>query len=76
MCLVRWRTVAAFVKLWPLIHNKLAHVDYRAGLLLGAGGIIGAQIGARLIEHVSTAGFRKIFAVVLVGLSIYLFTRK
>ncbi|MBW2172788.1 MAG: sulfite exporter TauE/SafE family protein, partial [Deltaproteobacteria bacterium] len=31
-----------------LAHNKLANVDYRAGILLGVGGVIGAQIGARL----------------------------
>ena len=57
-------------------HSKLANVDYKAGLLLGIGGIIGAQIGARLIEHVSTASFKKIFAGILVGLSIYLFFSK
>lgn len=57
-------------------HNKLANVDYRAGLLLGLGGILGAQIGARLVEHVSTANFKKIFALVLLGLAIYLFFKK
>lgn len=57
-------------------HNKLANVDYRAGLLLGIGGIIGAQVGARLVEHVSTAQFKKIFAGILVALAIYLFFRK
>ena len=57
-------------------HNKLANVDYRVGLLLGAGGIAGAQIGARLLEHVSTASFKKIFACVLVGLAAYLFLKK
>lgn len=57
-------------------HSKLANIDLRVGLLLGVGGIIGAQIGARLVEHVSTAQFRKIFAVVLVGLAIYLFVKK
>lgn len=57
-------------------HNKLANVDYRAGILLGIGGIIGAQIGARLVEHVSTANFKKIFAVILVGLAIYMFFKK
>ncbi|MDP4857903.1 MAG: TSUP family transporter, partial [Desulfobacterales bacterium] len=30
-----------------IAHNKLANIDYRAGILLGIGGIIGAQIGAR-----------------------------
>ena len=51
-----------------------AHI--KVGLLLGIGGIIGAQVGARLIEHVSTAQFRKIFAVILVGLAVYLFVKK
>ena len=59
-----------------LAHNKLANVDYRAGLLLGAGGIIGAQFGARLVEHVSTAGFKKFFSFLLAGLAVYLFFKK
>ena len=59
-----------------LAHNKLANVDYKAGILLGVGGIVGAQIGARLVEHVSTVNFRKIFALILISLSVYLFVRK
>jgi hypothetical protein len=59
-----------------LAHNKLANVDYKAGILLGIGGILGAQIGARLIEHVSTANFKKIFAVILLGLAAYIFFKK
>ena len=59
-----------------LAHNKLANVDYRAGILLGLGGVIGAQFGARLVEHVSTANFKKIFALILVGLAGYLFYKK
>jgi len=59
-----------------LAHNKLANVDYKLGILLGIGGIIGAQIGARLVEHVSTAQFKRIFAVILVGLAAYLFFKK
>ncbi len=58
-----------------LAHNKLANVDYRSGLLLGIGGIFGAQVGARLLEHVSTANFKKVFALILVGLAAYLFFR-
>jgi uncharacterized membrane protein YfcA len=57
-------------------HNKLANVDYKAGVLLGLGGILGAQIGARLIEHVSTANFKKIFAIILLGLAAYIFFKK
>ncbi len=57
-------------------HSKLTNVDYRAGVLLGIGGIIGAQIGARLVEHVPTDSFKKIFAVILIGLAVYMFFKK
>lgn len=59
-----------------LAHNKLANVDYRLGLLLGVGGVVGAQVGARLVEHVSTANFKRVFAVILVGLAAYLMLKK
>jgi len=59
-----------------IAHNKFANVDYKIGLLLGMGGIIGAQFGARLVEHVSTAHFKKIFALVLIALAVYLFLKK
>jgi len=57
-------------------HNKLTNVDYKLGIMLGIGGIIGAQLGARLVEHVSTDSFKKIFAFILVGLAIFLFIKK
>lgn len=57
-------------------HNRLANVDWKMGLVLGAGGIIGAQFGALLVEHISTAQFKRVFAVVLVGLASYLFFKK
>jgi uncharacterized membrane protein YfcA len=57
-------------------HNKFANVDYKAGILLGIGGIVGAQVGARLVQHVSLGSFKKIFAAVLVGLAVYLITQK
>jgi uncharacterized membrane protein YfcA len=57
-------------------HNKLANVDYKIGILLGIGGVIGAQVGARLVEHVSTPSFKRIFAGILVGLAAYLFFQK
>lgn len=59
-----------------LVHNKMANVDYKAGLLLGVGGIVGAQVGARLVQHMSTASFKKIFALILVGLAVFLFVKK
>ena len=57
-------------------HNRLANVDYKAGILLGIGGIVGAQVGAHLVENISTANFRKIFSLILLGLAAYLFFRK
>ena len=57
-------------------HHRLDNVDYRVGLLLGLGGVIGAQVGARLVEHVSTGQFRRVFACALVGLAAYLFLQK
>jgi len=59
-----------------IAHNKLQNIDYKVAIMLGLGGVIGAQVGARLLEHVSTGQFRKLFAVVLLGLAGYLFFKK
>ncbi|HCO11807.1 MAG TPA: hypothetical protein DIT19_01090, partial [Desulfonauticus sp.] len=59
-----------------LAHQKLSNVNYKLGFLLGIGGIIGAQVGARLLENVDTQMFKKIFAFVLLGLATYLFFKK
>lgn len=59
-----------------LAHNKLQNIDYKVAIMLGLGGAVGAQVGARLLEHVSTGQFRRLFAVVLVGLAGYLFFKK
>ena len=57
-------------------HNKLANVDWKAGILLGVGGAIGAQVGSRLLQHVPQAVFEKIFAGILVALAVYIFFRR
>jgi hypothetical protein len=57
-------------------HNKLQNIDYRVAILLGLGGVVGAQVGARVVEHMSTGQFRKLFAVILVALAAYLFFKK
>lgn len=57
-------------------HIRLGNVEWRFGLLLGLGGIVGAQAGALMVEQISTGGFRKVFAGILVGLAAYLFFSK
>jgi len=57
-------------------HAKLAEVDWKAGLLLGAGGVVGAQLGPRLLQHVPGSAFQKIFACVLAALAVWMFFKK
>ncbi len=59
-----------------LAHNKLDNVDFKAGILLGIGGIIGAQIGARLLIDVPTEMFKKIVVAILIGLVFIFFFKK
>lgn len=59
-----------------LAHQRLGNIDYRTGLILGLGGLLGAQLGAQLVHHVPTEAFRKIFAAILVALAAYLFLKK
>jgi len=59
-----------------IAHDKLANVDWKVGLALGLGGVIGAQLGARLLEGVPTDVFRRIFAVILAALAVYLFVKR
>jgi hypothetical protein len=57
-------------------HAKLAEVDWKAGLLLGLGGVVGAQVGPRLLQNVSGAAFQKLFAGVLLMLAVWMFFKK
>ena len=59
-----------------LAHGRMAHVDYKTGILLGVGGIIGAQVGAYLLQYVPTQTFKKIFAVIILGMAVYMFFKE
>ncbi len=56
-----------------LAHSRLGHVDVRTGLVLAAGGILGAQLGPLLLAQVSEANFKRGFALLLVGTAVWLF---
>ncbi len=59
--------VVVLISLSALIaHASLENVNYKIGLALAIGGIIGAQIGAHFIEYIPTDVFKKIFAVILI----------
>ena len=53
-------------------HYRLGNVDIKAGLLLGLGGIAGAQIGALLLQNLSDQTFKRVFGCLLVGLGIWM----
>lgn len=57
-------------------HSRLSGVDWLVGIAIGVGGIVGAQIGPRLLQEVSTPAFQRIFALALLGLAAWTFFRK
>jgi uncharacterized membrane protein YfcA len=57
-------------------HHRLGNIDYRTAILIGLGGLVGAQLGAHLVSQVSTEVFRRIFAGLIAALAIYLFIKK
>jgi uncharacterized membrane protein YfcA len=59
-----------------IAHYRLENIDYKFGLFLAAGAIIGAQIGARITEVVPTEIFKKLFAIMLVLIAIKIFFQR
>jgi uncharacterized membrane protein YfcA len=57
-------------------HGRMDHVDYRVGIALGVGGILGAQVGPRLLAAVPAGVFQKVFAVLLAALAVQMFFKK
>tara|TARA_Y100001936_G_scaffold126905_2_gene124306 strand:- start:487 stop:840 length:354 start_codon:yes stop_codon:yes gene_type:complete len=54
-------------------HYRLGNVDLKTGLILGLGGILGAQIGPQILQHVSEQNFKRIFSVLLVITAVWIF---
>jgi len=56
-----------------IAHYRLGNVDLKTGLILGLGGILGAQIGPQILQHVSEQNFKRIFSVLLVLTAVWIF---
>ena len=54
-------------------HYRLGNVDIKTGLMLGLGGVIGAQIGPQILQHVSEQNFKRVFSVLLVITAVWIF---
>ncbi len=63
--------MVAVSSLWA--HSRLGNVDIKTGLILAAGGIIGAQLGPQILQNISDQNFKRGFAVLLVGTGVWLF---
>jgi uncharacterized membrane protein YfcA len=56
-----------------IAHYRLGNVDIKTGLVLALGGVLGAQIGPQVLQHVSEQNFKKIFSVFMVITAVWMF---
>ena len=56
-----------------IAHYRLGNVDIKTGLMLGLGGVVGAQIGPQILQHVSEQNFKRIFSALLVITAVWIF---
>jgi uncharacterized protein len=56
-----------------IAHYRLGNVDIKTGVVLALGGILGAQIGPQVLQHVSDQNFKKIFSVLMVITAVWMF---
>ena len=54
-------------------HSRMGNVDWKTGALLALGGIMGAQAGPFVLEHVSDQNFKRIFSFLLISTGLWLF---
>ena len=56
-------------------HARRGYTDWRAGVVLGIGGVVGAPLGALVAQAVSEVWLQRLFAVVLVATAVQLVLR-
>ena len=54
-------------------HSRVGNVDWKTGMLLALGGILGAQAGPFILDYVSDQNFKRFFSVLLIGTGLWLF---
>ena len=54
-------------------HARVGNVDWKAGALLALGGILGAQAGPFILQHISDQNFKRFFSILLIGTGLWLF---
>jgi uncharacterized protein len=62
--------LVAVSSLWA--HSRLGNVDLKTGLLLAAGGVLGAQLGPQVLANISDQNFKRGFSVLLIGTGVWL----
>lgn len=62
--------LVAVSSLWA--HSRLGNVDLKTGLLLAAGGILGAQLGPQILANISDQNFKRGFSFLLIATGIWL----
>lgn len=56
-----------------LAHYRLGNVEIKTGLIMALGGMIGAQIGPHLLQHLSGQSYKRIFSALLIITAVWLF---
>jgi uncharacterized membrane protein YfcA len=56
-----------------IAHYRLGNVDIKTGLVLALGGVLGAQMGPQVLQHVSDQNFKKIFSVFMIITAVWMF---
>ncbi len=54
-------------------HWRLGNIDWKTGLILAIGGVVGAQLGPILLQQVPEVLFKRGFACALIGIGVWLF---
>ncbi|QPJ63837.1 MAG: sulfite exporter TauE/SafE family protein [Candidatus Nitronauta litoralis] len=54
-------------------HGRFGNIEWKTGLLLAVGGVVGAQIGPVLLQQVPEIMFKRGFACLIIGIGCWLF---